>query len=132
MRHLNVSFEEAEHYKTLGEGNITNNSIAKEVERLGDRVSQSLVTEIQRSLDFFAATTVNADISRMYLSGGGAHTPSLLKTIERNLELPVEIVNPFKNVMIDAKKFDIELLQKIAPMATVAMGLGLRRKGDGR
>jgi len=132
QRHLNVSFEEAEHYKTLGEGNITNNTIAKEVERLAERVAQSLVTEIQRSLDFFAATTVNADIARLYLSGGAAHTPSLLRTVERNLEVPVEIVNPFKNVMIDAKKFDVELLQKVAPLATVAIGLGLRRKGDGR
>src|SRR5690606_4374622 len=51
QKHLNVSYEEAEHYKTAGEGNITNNTIAREVQRLSERVSQSLVLEVQRSLD---------------------------------------------------------------------------------
>ena len=132
QRHLNVSFEEAEHYKTLGQGNITNSSIAKEVERLSQKVSQTMVTEIQRSLDFFAATTVNSDISKVYLSGGAAMTPGLIRTVERLLEVPVELVNPFKNIMIDAKKFDVDLLQRVAPMATVAVGLGLRKKGEKR
>ena len=46
QKHLNVSFEEAEHYKTAGEGNITNSTIAREVAALSDKVSQTLVTEI--------------------------------------------------------------------------------------
>lgn len=128
--HLNVSFEEAEHYKTLGQGNITNSTIAKEVERLSTKVSHTMVTEIQRSLDFFAATTVNSDISRVYLSGGGAMTTGLVRSVEQMLEVPVELINPFKNITIDPKKFDIDLLQRIAPMATVAVGLGLRKKGE--
>jgi type IV pilus assembly protein PilM len=132
QRHLNVSFEEAEHYKTLGEGNITNNTIAKEVERLAKKISHTLVTEMQRSLDFFAATTVNADISRLYLCGGAAYTPTLLKSMETGLAVPVEIVNPFKNVMIDSKRFDVNLLQTVAPVATVATGLGLRRRVEKR
>ena len=59
-------------------------------------------------------------------------TPGLIRTVERILEVPVELINPFKNVMIDAKKFDVDLLQRIAPMATVAVGLGLRKKGEKR
>ena len=130
QKHLNVSFEEAEHYKTVGEGNITNSTIAREVQTLSEKVSQTLVTEIQRSLDFYAATTVEADIARLYLSGGAAQTQSLIRALERNLEVPVELVNPFKNILIDPKRFDVDLLQRMAPVAAVAVGLGLRKPGD--
>ena len=129
QKHLNVSFEEAEHYKTAGEGNITNSTIAREVTALSEKVSHTLVTEIQRSLDFYAATTVNADIARLYLSGGSAQIPMLVRTLERNLEVPVELVNPFKNIIIDPRRFDVDLLQKMAPVATVVVGLGLRKPG---
>jgi type IV pilus assembly protein PilM len=130
QKHLNVSYEEAEHYKTAGEGNITNNTIAREVQRLCERVSQTLVTEIQRSLDFFAATTANMEVSKIYLSGGSAQISSLVRLLERSLEVPVELVNPFKNILIDPKRFDVDLLNRISPMATVAVGLGLRAAGD--
>jgi type IV pilus assembly protein PilM len=39
-------------------------------------------------------------------------------------------VNPFKNIIVDAKKFDVDLLQRMAPLAAVAVGLGLRKQGD--
>ncbi|MGM0574304.1 MAG: type IV pilus assembly protein PilM [Myxococcota bacterium] len=130
QKHLNVSYEEAEHYKTAGEGNITNSTIAREVQLLSEKTSQTLVTEVQRSLDFYAATTVNADISRIYLSGGSAQIPPLIRALERSLEVPVELVNPFKNIIIDPRKFDVDLLQRMAPVAAVAVGQGLRRSGD--
>jgi type IV pilus assembly protein PilM len=130
QKHLNVSYEEAEHYKTAGEGNITNSTIAREVQMLSEKISQTLVTEIQRSLDFYAATTVNADISRIYLSGGSAQIPPLIRALERNLEVPVELVNPFKNVIIDPRRFDVDLLQRMAPVAAVVVGQGLRKSND--
>ena len=130
QKHLNVSYEEAEQYKVAGEGNITNNTIAREVNRLSERASQTLVVEIQRSLDFFAATSVNSDVSKVYLSGGASQTSSLIRTLERNLEVPVELVNPFKNISVDPRRFDIDLLQRMAPVAAVAVGLGLRKAND--
>jgi type IV pilus assembly protein PilM len=44
--------------------------------------------------------------------------------------VPVEIVNPFKNVEIDNRRFDPNLIMDLAPMAAVAVGLALRRPGD--
>jgi len=130
QKHLNVSYEEAEYYKTGGEGTISSSSIYREVQKLAERVSDTLVTEIQRSLDFFAATTINADVSRIYLSGGSAQVPALIRSLERRLEVPVELINPFKNVAVDPRRFDLDLLQRMAPMATVAVGLGLRRADE--
>ncbi len=130
QKQFNVSFEEAEHYKTGGDGNFSNSSIAREVSKLSERVSETLVTEIQRSLDFFAATTINADISRIFLSGGASQLPHLVRALERRLEVPVEYANPFKNIIVDTAKFDMDRLHRMAPMAAVSIGLGLRGQKD--
>jgi len=130
QRQLNVTYEEAEHYKTGGSESLSSSAVFKEVQKLADRVAGTLVTEIQRSVEFFKATSVGEQISRVYLSGGAAQTPALARLIEQRLEVPAELVNPFKNIVIDTKRFDIALLQKIAPAAGVVVGLALRRGGD--
>lgn len=131
QKQLNVNYDEAETYKTGGSGDDDAGSIIpQEVEKICEMVSDTLVNEIQRSLDFFAATTVNSGISKIYLSGGSSKVPALVKALERTTEIPVEIANPFKNVIIDSKRFDLNFLQMISPMAAVAVGLGLRKGGD--
>ena len=65
-----------------------------------------------------------------YLSGGTAKIPALFKTIEARTGVPVEILNPFKNIEIDNRKFDPAFVMDVAPMAAVAVGLALRRPGD--
>ncbi len=130
QRALNVTYEEAEHYKTGGSENISSSAMFREVQRIAEKVSGTLVTEIQRSVEFFRATSVGEDIARVYLSGGGAQMGPLVRLMESRLQVPTELVNPFKNIVIDTKRFDIALLQKIAPSAGVAVGLALRRSSD--
>lgn len=130
QKQLNVTFEEAEQFKTGVEGSLSSSTIAREVGRISERVADDMVTEIKRSLDFFVATNMKTDVSRLYLSGGSAQIPALVRRLENRLGVPVELVNPFKNIVVDAKKFDIDLLQRVAPAAGVAIGLGLRKPGD--
>ena len=130
QKHFNVSYEEAEAFKTGAESSISSSTIAREVAKISERVSDTMVTEVQRSLDFFVATSIKSDMSRIYLTGGSAQLPALIRALERRMEVPVELVNPFRNVAVDAKKFDIDLLQRAAPVAGVAVGLALRKPGD--
>lgn len=130
QRQFNVSWEEAEAFKTGAESSLSSSTIARDVNKLADKVCDSIVTEIQRSLDFYIATSVNSDVSRVYLTGGSAQLPALIRTLERRMEVPVELVNPFRNIAVDARKFDIDLLQRAAPVAGVSVGLALRRAGD--
>ena len=44
--------------------------------------------------------------------------------------MPVEILNPLKNIEIDHKRFDPAAILAAAPSAAVAVGLALRRPGD--
>jgi type IV pilus assembly protein PilM len=125
-----VPWEEAEHMKTTSETTLSMSGVLREVQRISQRVSEVLVNEIQRSLDFFAATAMHAEISAIYLCGGAALQVGLIEGIERRLGTSVRALNPFNNIVVDPKKFDAQLLQRMAPTAAVAMGLAMRRPGD--
>lgn len=131
QKQLDVSYEEAEILKAGGElGADADAVVPQEVERVIHMVSEGVASEIQRSLDFYTATSADSHISRIYLSGGTAKIPSLYRTIEQKLGVPVEIINPFKNIEVDSNRFDLEYLRDVAPIAAVATGLAFRRAGD--
>ena len=94
------------------------------------RVNETIAQEIRRSLDFYNSTAGEGRISKVFLSGGAAKTPQLMEAVQRRLALPVEILNPFQKVAVNEKTFDLEYLQEIAPMVTVAVGLATRRLED--
>lgn len=130
QKQLNVSWDEAEQFKTGIGGSVSSSTIAREVTKLSERVSETIATEIQRSLDFFVATSAHTEISRCYLCGGSAQMPAMIRALEKRMEVPIELINPFKNIFINPAKFDLDLLQRIAPQASSAVGLGLRKKND--
>ena len=129
QKQLNISYDEAEALKVGGQGD-SDAVVPQEVERVIQGVAEQLGGEIQRSLDFYASTTPEGKIARAYLSGGTARVPALFKTIEARAGVPVEILNPFKNIEIDNKRFDPAVLLQAAPAAAVGVGLALRRPGD--
>src|SRR6266568_2970491 len=129
QKQLNISYDEAEALKVGGQGE-TDAVVPQEVERVIQGVAEQLAGEIQRSLDFYAATAADNRIARVYLSGGTARIPALFKIIEQRAGVPVEVLNPFKTIEIDHKRFDPMLLPQSAASAAVAVGLALRRAGD--
>jgi len=130
QKELNVSYEEAEALKIGGGRQDADAVVPQEVERVMSGVAEQVAGEIQRSLDFYAGTAADANFSRVYLSGGTAKIPALFKTIESRVGVPVEIMNPFKNIEIDNRKFDPAFIMDVAPLAAVAVGLSLRKPGD--
>ena len=129
QKQLNVSYEEAEALKVGGQGE-TDAVVPQEVERVIQGVAEQLAGEIQRSLDFYAATAADNRIGRVFLSGGTARIPALFKVIEQRAAVPVEILNPLKRIEIDNRKFDPILLTNASAAAAVAVGLALRWAGD--
>jgi type IV pilus assembly protein PilM len=130
QKQLNVSYEEAEALKIGGGRGDADAVVPQEVERVMGQVAEQVAGEIQRSLDFYAGTAADATFTRVYLSGGTAKIPALFKTIETRVGVPVEIMNPFKQIEIDNRKFDPAFIMDVAPMAAVAVGLALRKPGD--
>lgn len=134
QKQLNVSHEEAESLKLGGDlgapSETTEAVIPQEVGGIIRSVSESVAIEIQRSLDFFAATATDDKISKVYLMGGSSKVPGLPNIVEAKLGIPTEIVNPFKNISINEKSFNLAHIHEVAPAAAVAVGLALRYVGD--
>jgi type IV pilus assembly protein PilM len=129
QKQLNISYDEAEALKIGGQGE-SDAVVPQEVERVIQGVAEQLAGEIQRSLDFYAATAADNRVGRVFLSGGTARIPALFKVIEQRAGVPVEVLNPFKAIEIDNRKFDPMLLTNAAASAAVAVGLALRHAGD--
>ncbi len=130
QKQLSVSYEEAEALK-IGGGIVrdTQAVVPEEVEGIIQSVNDNVATEIQRSLDFYAATSTEDRIRRILLSGGSARVPGLTRTIQDKTGIDVEVINAFRKINI-SDQFDIAFLNEVAPMAAVAVGLALRRAGD--
>lgn len=131
QKQLNLSYMEAEDLKLGGEPGVDADSvIPQEVERVIQEVSENLASEIRRSLEFFSATNQDSNISKIYICGGTAKISSLQKVLESRTGIAVEMFDPFRNIRINDKIFDTDFIKNVAPMAAVAVGLGLRRFDD--
>ena len=124
---LSINFEEAERIK-LGE-NASHDSqevVPQEVEQAMRSVTDTLIGEISRSLDFYAATTADSRIEKVLLSGGGAKVSGFASAFQERTGLPVESLNPLAR-MVPSSKHDPEFLEEIAPALGVGVGLAMRR-----
>lgn len=126
QKQLNVSYDEAEALKIGGGGNEADSVVPQEVERVMQQVSETIANDVQRSLDFYGATSADATIHRICLSGGCAKVPALARTIEAKTGVPVEELDPFRQVDCTAKGLDPGFLSRQGPLATVSLGLALR------
>ena len=124
QREFSVSYERAENIKTGA--NIEGIDLEK-INYIFKMAAETYVQEIRRTLDFFLSTMVNENIEKIYVSGGSSRIPGIIKLLEKQMEIPVELVNPFNNVKWDDRVFDPEYMAYIAPQMAVAVGLALRR-----
>ena len=123
---LSLGFEEAERMKIGGGSEEEQEVVPQEVEEAIRGVTENLVGEIARSIEFFSATAAGNDVSRAVLSGGGAQVPGLDKAFHERTGLPVSMMNPLAR-MRPNKRFDPEFLEELGPRLGVGIGLALRR-----
>jgi type IV pilus assembly protein PilM len=133
QKQLSVSREEAEQLK-MGStaGDKTNAShdavVPAEVERALRSVAETVTSEIQRSIDFYAATSADPSPARIYLTGGSARLSSLTRAIETRLGGQVIVADPFRKIQVEPGEQDF--VRSVGPAAAVAVGLALRYPGD--
>jgi type IV pilus assembly protein PilM len=128
QKQLNVSHDEAEAYK-VGGAHDEHGVVPQEVERIMESVAEVLAGEFQRSLDFYLATSAEANVTKIFLAGGTAKVAALQRAIEKRARMPVEVLDAWKKVPIEAK-LDPAFLKAHAPEAFVGLGLALRAPGD--
>jgi len=94
------------------------------------RVTEEVIIEIQRSFEFYLASASDHPVEKMYLSGGGSRLKGLSQVLAARLKIPVELLNPFRQVEIPELLFDLDYVNDLGPMAAVAAGLALRQKDE--
>jgi len=128
QKQLGIAADEAEAYK-VGGSQTEDGVVPQEVLKVMDGVSEVMAGEFQRSLDFFLATTADANVTRIVLAGGSSKVSSLHKAIERRSRLPLEVADAWKRVEIDSS-LDRTYLNAHSPEALIGVGLAMRGVGD--
>lgn len=126
QKQLNVSYDEAEALKVGGDRGDIDSVVPQEVERVMQQVSETIANDVQRSLDFYGATSADATIHRVLLAGGCAKVPALAQAIEQKTGIPVEGLEPFRQVDVSGSKLDPDFLRAHGPLAAVSIGLAMR------
>ncbi|MCB1056184.1 MAG: type IV pilus assembly protein PilM [Acidobacteria bacterium] len=127
QREFNLSFEQAE---MLKRGEQVGRYTSADARPVLDTVSEELASEIQKTFDFFSATSSEAPVEELVLSGGCALTPNLQQILRDRFGIPNELLNPFRRIHYRESDFDRDWLQAVAPRLAVAVGLAIRKVGD--
>ncbi|MBX3128217.1 MAG: type IV pilus assembly protein PilM [Polyangiaceae bacterium] len=135
QKQLGVPFDQAEAYKCGGALDAQGGQpgmVPAQVVQIIDSVSDAIAAEIQRSLDFFMATSGEAEIMRIFVTGGSANLVSLAQAIERRARVPSEVWSPIERIAADPRDVSHQLLQARAAQLSVALGLALRHEKETR
>jgi type IV pilus assembly protein PilM len=127
QKRLGLNNEEAEIVKLGGEvADVTAEAVA---EVMAD-ATESLTQEVQRSIDFFSATSSDEKVHKVFITGGVSKIPEVRSSLEHRLGVEVHVIDPWRQIAFSEKDFDLEYLQAMGPVYTVAAGLAMRRMGD--
>jgi type IV pilus assembly protein PilM len=127
QKELNVSFEQAEALKM---GEEIEGISTRTVLDILNSVTEDMSMEIQRSFDFYWATSSKESIDKVVLTGGCALIPGIDAFLSSRLNMVVEVGNPFLSIPYSERRFSPEFMQQAAPLCAVAVGLAIRRAGD--
>jgi type IV pilus assembly protein PilM len=127
QKELGMTYEQAEFVKRGGPK--PTGAANEDVEGVLETVSDMLALEISKTFDFYRATADDNDdaaVQRILLSGGGSKLRGLSEFLSNRFEMPVERLDPFRRIGVDARRFDHDYMRQVVPEMAVAVGLALR------
>jgi type IV pilus assembly protein PilM len=127
QKELGLSFESAEQLKR---GVPVDGATFEDAQPVLRAVTENVVLEVQKTLEFFKATSSVERIDQVVLSGGVSRVEGLRELLGERLHAPVEYFDPFRNVKWDTARMGSVDPALIASTAAVAVGLALRQAGD--
>jgi type IV pilus assembly protein PilM len=127
QKDLGLPYESAE---ALKRGEQVDGASADAVYPVIQSCAENIVSEIQKTFDFFRATTQEERIDQIFLAGGSSRLQGLKELLMERLDTQVDILNPFNNVTYTPKDVDADLVNQMGPSAAIAVGLAVRKVGD--
>src|SRR5712671_3530742 len=111
QKELDLSYEDAERLKK-GE-NIA--GVAEEHRGTILRsVTDILVLEIQKTFDFFRATSTGESIQKIVVAGGSSRVPGLMDVLREEFAVPVEEMYPFRKIVINPARHNEDQIRELA------------------
>jgi len=127
QKQLSLGFEQAD---SLKRGEASGEHSIQEILPILRSVSDDLSQELQKTFDFFGATTSTERIDQLFIAGGCSRIVNLDRQLKERFGMPVEIMNPFRQIDTSGASVSAEWLNENAPSLTVAVGLATRHIGD--
>jgi type IV pilus assembly protein PilM len=126
QKELDLPFDAAEQLK---KGIPVDGATFEEAQPVLRAVTENVLLEIQKTFDFFKASSTSDHIDRIVVSGGASRVDGFREMVEERFGTPVEEFDPFKAVAWDSAKLGSASAEHAAT-AAVAVGLALRKVGD--
>jgi type IV pilus assembly protein PilM len=86
---------------------------------------KTLVQELLRTLQFFYSSSTHNNIDELMITGGCAQVGNIEKIIEKRIEVPTVVINPFASTRIGSR-IDKKQFRRDIPSLAIASGLALR------
>ena len=99
------------------------------VSKLVRNTMTRLHAEITRSISFYRSQQGGSQPERVFLCGGAVVMPYMREFFSEKLALPIEFINPLRNVAVD-KAVDVTEIVRDAHLLGELVGLGLRAGSD--
>jgi type IV pilus assembly protein PilM len=126
QKEMGLTYEQAEALKRGG--SAPQNVESADIDGALESVSDMLALEISKTFDFYRATAEDGDgtVQKILISGGGSKLKGLTEYLSNRFEMAVERLDPFRQIKVDARRFDPDYMREVVPEMAVAVGLALR------
>jgi len=113
---------------------LGDNSAPQELQQVIGDLNDQLVSEIQMTLDYFSqsgeVSLEDSKMNNLFLTGGSSRVLGLDAALAAAVQVPVQILNPFQNIEVNPKKFQMNYILMQGHLYGVAVGLGMRAMSD--
>src|ERR671916_826645 len=113
QKEFGLTFEQAEQLKCTGK--LAGDAEPRNLAPVFESVSDTLVLEVQKTFDFYRATSDNGQVQKILLSGGGSKLPRIADFLAENFGVPVEFLDPFRKIKINGRRYDPDYLSAVVP-----------------
>lgn len=127
QKELGLPFEGAEDAKR---GLPVNGVRPEDVTPVLHAVMENVLLEIERTFDFYKATSASDRIDKVMVSGGTSLVEHFGDALRERLGTEVDRFDPFRHVPIDPAAIKGANAADFAPVCAVALGLAMRKAGD--
>lgn len=96
-------------------------------EKLLQPFKELLVSQLKRTLQFFFSTSNHSYIDYILLAGGVTKIPDLDEAIEREINIPTQVINPLSHMKL-SPAVDKHFIEDNGPLMLISLGLALRNR----